>query len=510
MTGPLAVILASPDADLAAHATDLAAESGTFTIAQVLPDTVSVTAALELGETDVVVLDASIGPLSALDLARDLTARSPDTALVLLTDTPSAEVLSRALHAGFRGVVGLPLQLEELSSTIEAAGTWARQLRERLAEPPEDRRGRMIVVAGAKGGVGTTTIATHLALEAQLANPDRRVCLVDFDLQAGDVRSLLDLTHHRSVDDLVEVAHEISARHLGDSLYAHPSGLRILLPPPQGEREGDITPEIARGILGAIRTRFDLVVADVGTVVTDGGSVATELADEVLLVTTPDVLSMRAAGRLVALWERRRYRKDDISVLVNRASRDSEVQPDLIARVLDLPLLDATVPSGFRDLEPAINTGVPSRLGDGPVHSGLLAVAQELRLVPKPRRQRLFARSDAGQLQLELLGWTPLVLAAILLLWQFVLAGWTASMGEHAAREAARLQAVERYSAAQVEQLREAAAASLPASLARDLRVELPAADRVRVEIGVPLLLPAWSSPWTLGIEQGTFLEPRL
>src|SRR5690606_39545715 len=120
---------------------------------------------------------------------------------------------------------------------------------------------------------------------------------------------------------------------------------------------------------GAIRHRFRPGVADGRHGVHDRGLVGTELAGEVLVGNTPDVLSMRAAGRLVALWERRRYRKDDISVLVNRASRDSEVQPDLIARVLDLPLLDATVPSGFRDLEPAINTGVALRPRGGAVRT---------------------------------------------------------------------------------------------------------------------------------------------
>lgn len=504
----ITVLLAARDLALADELADLAAEAGTFAIGQTVPDTVALASALELAEVDVVLLDSGIGPLSALDVARDLSQRFPDTALVLVAEHHDADVLERALHAGFRGVIAMPLGLEDVSAKLEAAGAWAQRLRHRLTESVEDRRGRMIAVAGAKGGVGTTTIATHLALEAQLANPERRVCLVDFDLQSGDVKTLLDLSHHRSVDDLVEVAQEVTSRHLGDALYAHRSGLRILLPPPQGEHEADISPEVARGILGAIRTRFDLVIADVGTVVTDGGSMATELADEVLLVVTPDVLALRAGARLVQLWERRRYRKDGISVLVNRASRDTEVQPDLVGRVLDLPVMRATVPAAFRDLEAAVNTGVPDHLADGPIREGVLAVSRELQLVRPKRRRSLFNRADdSGQATIEAVALMPYAVGLVLLFWQLALVGWTWSWGQHAVREGARELAVAGFrGSTQVEQVvRE----ELPTSM-RDGLVVDTGTNTVRADIRVPILVPSWMSPWTISVQQGTVRESTL
>jgi pilus assembly protein CpaE len=503
----ITVLLAVRHGSLAQALGDIAAEAGTFEIARAVPDTVALAEALELTDVDVVAIDAGVGPLSALDVARDLTQRFPDTALVLLTERADEATLERALHAGFRGVVATPPGLEDVTAKIESAGRWSQRLRHRLTESPEDRRGRMLVVAGAKGGVGTTTIATHLALEAQLHNPDRRVCLVDADLQAGDVRTLLDLTHHRSIDDLVEVAHEVTARHLGDALYAHPSGLRVLLPPPAGEQEADVSPEVARGVFGAIRTRFDLVVADVGSVVTDGGSMATELADEVLLVVTPDVLAVRAAARLVQLWERRRYRKDGITVLVNRASRDSEVQPDLIGRVLGLPVLRASVPAAFRDLEAAVNTGVPEHLPDGPVRDGVLGVARELQLVRPRRRRTLFSRTgeEGGQVAVEALGALPLALAGLLLLWQLVLVGWTYTQGLHAVREGARANAVH----ATAEQVEAIVRDELPPSMRGGLSVTADATG-VAADVPVPLLAPGWMTPWTVTVEQGSAPEPRL
>lgn len=518
----IGVLLAVDDVRFATGVADLAAESGAFTVAQTVTNAGELIAALELVDCDAIVVHADLRPLPVVDLAREIMARRPDVGLVLLTEQVDAEVLAAALRAGFRGVARLPLALEDLAAAVEAAGNWSQAVRSRLTEPEHGAKAaRMLAVAGAKGGVGTTTVAVHLALHAARRTPERSVCLVDFDLQAGDVRSYLDLTHRRSVADLVDVASDLTSRQLDESLSAHPSGLRVLLPPPEGERAEDITGDIARRILGALRTRFDVVIVDVGTIVTEGGAVATELADETVIVTTPDVPSMRSANRLLQLWERLRIRKDHVRVLVNRYSRDSEVQPELVARVVDAPVLKSTLPSDFRALEAAANTGDATRLEDGPVARGLDKLVEEVRVAPRRQAGRRLlslsgrpaavaagARGDTGGVSAELVGMTYWILLVMLLLWQFVLAGYTAVLGTHAAREAARELAVSELQDEQlVAHLEDVAREDLPASFEQALELTLPEDDRVRLSLRVPLLVPGIWTPVRIPFEQETFRE---
>ena len=61
---------------------------------------------------------------------------------------------------------------------------------------------KIVAVAGAKGGVGCSTVALHIALAAAGHDSERPVCLAELDLQTGDLRSLLDLQSHRSIADL--------------------------------------------------------------------------------------------------------------------------------------------------------------------------------------------------------------------------------------------------------------------------------------------------------------------
>lgn len=513
---PYQVLLAIDDADTATTFADIGRESGEFVVARTAVSSSEVLSSLD-DDVDVVVLHESLGPLPVLDLARDLSTRRPDTGMVLLARQPTQDLLDHALRSGFRGIAHLPLELEELQATTAAAGEWTRAVRQRLRGGEDDdqprRRGYLLALAGGKGGVGTTTLAVQLAVAAQGGGNGQRVCLVDFDLQAGDARSLLDLTHRRSVADLVDVATDLSGRHVDDALSTHESGLRVLLPPAHGEVGEDVDAVVARHVLGGIRSRFDVVVVDAGAVMSEASIVAVELADQVLVVTTPDVPAMRAANRLLELWDRLQARNDHVKAVINRASRDSEIQADMVRRVLDVDTLDSTVPAGFWSLETAVNTGAVHRLDSGPVRDGIDQLAEELDVVPARRRGRSLTRRQRGSVTVEFLGVLPLILIVALAVWQASLAGFTYVLSTAAAREAATALAVTERSDSELQPyLEQVAADRLPegwrSSMALERMVDdATGTEHVTVRLDVPILIPGQRSPWSMSSQAGTVRE---
>lgn len=503
------VLLGTADDLLAREFAALASEAGDIDVVRTVSTAGELVASLGVVEVDVIVVHETLGPLPMLDLARDLAIRTPEIGVVLLA-RESAAVPSAAARAGVRGIIGLPLSLENLSLTVADAGAWAQAVRARFERVDSEAAGggRMLVLAGAKGGVGTTTIAVHLALEASRSTPPRSVCLVDFDLQKGDVRSYLDLTHRRSVTDLVEVADDLTGRQIDESLYVHSSGMRLLLPPAEGEYAETVDGEAARKILGGIRTRFDIVIVDVGAVVSEGAAVAAEMADQVVVVVTPDIPSLRAANRLLSLWERLQVRKEGVGILVNRASKDSEIQPELVGKVVGTTVLRTSLPADFRMLEAAANTGVPDRLEEGRVYRALGHLAEEL-AVAAPRRRgstRVNLRGQRGQLAADFAASMFLIGFVLILLWQLVLAGFTVVLAHHAAREAVREIAV----GAEMEDLEQIVMSDLPAGW-NAAGVEIDAGeDDVRVTLNVPALLPRFISPLRVTAEEGTVRETVL
>jgi pilus assembly protein CpaE len=522
------VLLATPDPTLTAATSALLGEASELVVRATAGNAGDVLDALGGDELDldVLVLHEDLGPLPVLDLARELNHRYPQVGVVLLSADPSIELLRAAMSAGIRSVTRVPPTFAELSSAIIDANEWSQAVRDRFAnavehQRPDTGRGRLIAVGGAKGGVGTTTVAVQLALELQRRSPERRVCLVDLDLQTGDVRSFLDVAHRRSITDLVDVASELTTAHLADAMYTHATGLRILLPPVHGEDAEDLDARTAARILGGIRSRFDTVVVDIGAVNTVASVTAVELAEEVVVVCTPDVVSLRAANRLVGMWHRLAARDGGVRALLNRASRDREVQPALAGRVLTAPLFETVLPDRPEDVEQATNTGVPERLG-GPLRRGIEKLVTELGRTADPddgdegpvadgggrRESRLAARvaREDGSIAAEFVGLIAPVAIVLLAVWQFILAGYTVVLANRAADDGARVLAIEGRDQDAIE---EAASANLHGHWRRYLEVERvhTDVDEVEVTIPVPALIPGMRSPWTITTTAGAVVE---
>ncbi|MET7766626.1 AAA family ATPase, partial [Streptomyces sp. NPDC005393] len=350
-----------------------------------LLDTLAALAAASLEELpEVVLVHERIAPAPALELIREIALRFPAVGVVLVTADAGPALYSAAMDAGARGIAGIPLSYEELAARVQGAAQWATGVRRHLGgggdAPATGPGGKVVAVAGAKGGVGTTVTAVQLALAARAAG--RKVALVDMDLQSGDVASYLDVQFRRSIADLAQIS-DISPRVLQDAVFTHQTGLGLLLAPGEGERGEEVTDRTARQVIAALRSRFELVVVDCGTQMTSAGAASVELADVALLVTTPDVVAVRAAKRMVRLWDRLQIRKAEETVtVVNRHTRGAEVQPQLVARATGTTVARTAIPAGFKELQPAVDSGRMQDLdAKSAVKQALWGLAGELGLV---------------------------------------------------------------------------------------------------------------------------------
>ncbi|MCX5228366.1 P-loop NTPase [Streptomyces sp. NPDC006553] len=360
-----------------------------------LVDTLARLAAASLDELpEVVLVHERIGPVPALELVREVALRFPAVGVVLITADASPVLFSAAMDSGARGLVTLPLGYEELASRVQAAAQWSVGVRRHLgagADQVTGPGGTVVTVSGAKGGVGATVTAVHLALAARASG--RTVALVDMDLQSGDIASYLDVQFRRSVADLASIA-DISPRVLQDAVYVHETGLSLLLAPAEGERGEEVTDRAARQIVSALRGRHEVVVVDCGSQLNSANAAAIEMADTAVLVATPDVVAVRAAKRTVRMWERLQVRKAEETVtLVNRHHRSTEIQPPLVQKITGTRVAGVAVPAQFKELQAVVDAGRLHELdAKSTVKQALWALAGELGLVQAPA-----AAPTAGQ-----------------------------------------------------------------------------------------------------------------
>lgn len=335
---------------------------------------------------EVVLVHERIGPVPALELIREVSLRFPAIGVVLITVDASPGLFSAAMDSGARGLVTLPLSYEELVNRVQSAAQWSVGVRRHLGAGGDvftGPGGTVVTVSGAKGGVGATVTAVQLALAAQASG--RTVALVDMDLQSGDVASYLDVQFRRSIVDLAAIS-DISPRVLSDAVFSHSTGIALLLAPGEGERGEEVSDRAARQIVSALRSRYEIVVIDCGGQMNGANAAAIEMADTALLVTTPDVVAVRGAKRIVRMWDRLQIRKaEETTTLVNRYNRNTEIQPPLIQKITGTRIAGTAIPANFKELQSAVDAGRMHELDPkSVVKQALWALAGELGLVKLP------------------------------------------------------------------------------------------------------------------------------
>ncbi|KUN46537.1 AAA family ATPase [Streptomyces olivochromogenes] len=496
-----------------------------------LLDTLARLAAESLDELpEVVLVHERIGPVPALDLIRDVVMRFPAIGVVFITADTSTGVLTAAMDSGARGIIGLPLGYDALAERVQAAAGWSLGMRRHLGSgTPElyaGPGGTVVTVTGAKGGVGATVTAVELALAAQASG--RSVALVDLDLQSGDVASYLDVQFRRSIADLAGIS-DINPRVLQDAVYTHDSGVGLLLAPAEGERGEEVTDRVTRQVVSALRSRHDVVVVDCGAQMNSATAAAVEMADRALLLVTPDVVAVRAAKRMVRMWDRLQIRKaEETTTVVNRFARGTEIQPSLVERVTGTKVARTPVPAAFKELQSVVDAG---RLQDldtrSTVKQALWALAGELGLVVAQETgggggRRRKASSDRGALALrrkggdrgavtlEFAGMFPILLVVMTILWQCVLYGYSYSLAGNAADEAARAATAAYAVNGDVPGVCQTAGSKHLPGAWNGAEIRCGAAGSVMkatVKVDVPLFFPGFDAGWHVEGNAGAALE---
>jgi pilus assembly protein CpaE len=227
-------------------------------------------------------------------------------------------------------------------------------------------RGKVICMFGCRGGAGATTLAVNAA--AGLARAGNSVCLMDLDLQLGDVFVALDLEPETSIAALAREASTIDGAALKRRLARHDAGFYAVT---QTGRIDDIDEHLVErmpALLATLTTQFDYVIVDGIRDFGDYALSVLDMADAVALVATQDVASVRRAARVITLFRQLGYGDRKLKLVVNRATRRAPVNDAEIARALGMPVT-ARVRNDYRRVRAALDDG--ALIGDVARGSGV-------------------------------------------------------------------------------------------------------------------------------------------
>ena len=311
----------------------------------------------------VVVIGADVPFFDVTAFTGHLHATYPDAVIVLVRHRDEHDVVAEALVEGIVEVVGSD-DLHELRQAI-ARATQLRESSESETEPdaailadtPRSEDGDITVVFSAKGGSGKTVVSTNLALA--LVRNGSRVCLVDLDLEFGDVAVCLQLAPARNIADAasLDLSDDASVAAL---VTTHESKLDCVLAPINPGDAERVPVRVVAELLAHLRKRYDHVVIDTPSQLSEHVLEAFDAAQHHVLVTTPEIPSLKNTRLTLDMFELLGYTGASRDVVVNRADPKVGLSRADVERALSTTI-ESELPA-TNEVPKSINSGVPMLL----------------------------------------------------------------------------------------------------------------------------------------------------
>jgi pilus assembly protein CpaE len=284
----------------------------------------------------------------AIELVKKIAAAHPETAVITAgRDTPSSVMLN-SLRSGARDFLQLPCNTEEFSTVVSRTAEFC------AAQASRHRKsGRAVAVFSTKGGTGVSFIATNLA--ASMPAP---TLLVDLNLQAGDADSFLGVEAKFTVADAVRNRERLDDPLLASFVTQCSSRLSLLAAPLEAHEAEDVHAEDVTEVVHFVRERYDFVVFDLPHSFDPVTVAALDQASDILLVLTLDIPGIRSAKRALKIFDRIGYPRKKIHVVVNRHSKQVDVEMQKVELHLGERLI-GFVPNDYRKVMDSINLGQP-------------------------------------------------------------------------------------------------------------------------------------------------------
>ena len=223
--------------------------------------------------------------------------QDPHPALFALLHDRSADLMRRVLRAGADELLFLPLDPGEATRALLKISETRRR------EEVHSGGGTIVSLVSLIGGTGVTSLAANLALALRYAF-DKRVAVIDLDLQTGGLAVFLNLEPERTIMALAEGTRKLDSIQLESALSKHASGIYLLAAPKRIEDSELVSDATVGAILDLMRQLFDFVIVDCGTHIDANTVAAWERSNHLFYLIDQSIGAARCAWRFVDLLGR--------------------------------------------------------------------------------------------------------------------------------------------------------------------------------------------------------------
>ena len=295
----------------------------------------------------ILILDAS-NPEKEFSFISKLAGLHPGTALIAAAPNASPALILGSMRAGVNEFLQIPLIQDEFQTVLKRVAELRKE-----EHSSSSKSARVIAVFSGKGGAGVSFLATNLA--AAVGGPTG---LVDLNLQAGDAASFLGLDPKYSLADFSRNRGRLDESLITSMLTAHSPHLSLVAAPNEAHEAEEIRPDDIPEILHLLGQKFQCIVLDLPHTFDPITVAALDAADDIILTLTLDIPGIRSTKRALKVFDRLGYPRPKVRVVVNRWSKDIDVELHKVEGHLGEQLI-GFVPNDYRKVMDSINLGRP-------------------------------------------------------------------------------------------------------------------------------------------------------
>jgi len=314
--------------------------------------------ATEMASAAAVVVQVDADTPASIKRFERLVATTSETPVIAAAYEPPLALVRSLLRSGAHDVLPLPLSIEDIETSLAPL---LEQI-ERKDVQTVAKTSRLVTVIKGQGGCGATALLSQLACRfaANEAAHGRDACLLDLDVQFGDVAFQLGLKPKLSLTDLLEAGSRLDGEMMRSVAVQHPSGLWVVASPPQMLPLESVTSDQLLAVVERAQRDFGTVFVDLPANWTHWSLSLVARSDRVLLVTELSVAGLHQARRQLDLLQEQELAEIPVDVVVNRFEKS------LFRTVKTADIVTAlgreasfTIANEPSVMTPAIDRGVP-------------------------------------------------------------------------------------------------------------------------------------------------------
>jgi Flp pilus assembly CpaE family ATPase len=331
---------------------------GTFRV-QTAASLVAALDALAHEKFDVALVDLSLPDSNGLETLLTVQRHAPGLPMVALTGLKSESMALAAVKQGAQDyLVKGTLTTESLVRALQ----YAMMRRQNSSGPADAQSATVVGFLGAKGGVGTTTIACHGALELQ-RQTKKKVLLIDLDASSASASFLMDAHSEYTIADATMNLHRLDPSFWSNLVCGTSHGVDLLQSPGVKRSYEPLNGERVRHVLRFARALYGYIVVDLGRLSGVSLNLTAEVS-ELFVVTTPEIPSLYEAGRVLNKLLEPGITGGRIQLILNRLSKGVSHSISDLECVLGRPVC-ATMGDYSSELHEAYGNGqfLDERLG---------------------------------------------------------------------------------------------------------------------------------------------------